>query len=529
MSTQMMITKNKIALLSALAGFLLGGVLVGLLFNSGTQTPNSLTDTEKKPLYWVAPMDANYRRDKPGLSPMGMDLIPVYDEGSKVNDAGPGTISINPSVVNNLGVRTGLVERKPLHTEIVTVGYVQYDENKLIHIHPRVSGWIEKLYVKAAGDQVEKDAPLYALYSPELVNAQEELILAMNRQNTRLVQAAEDRLRALQIPAAFIAELKSSLRIKQTVTFFAPQSGVVDNLNIREGFFVQPGTTMFSIGALDKVWVEAEIFERQASLVNTNDPVTMTLDYLPGKVWHGQVDYIYPVLDAITRTVKIRLRFDNKDAQLKPNMFAQVTVHSDSVDAILVIPREALIRTGSQDRVVIALGEGSFKSVEVKVGRIDQHVVEIISGVEEGEKIVTSAQFLLDSESSKTSDFKRMNRAEGNFNGTDSSDKNNKKPNAVWVAGVVQSQHIEERMVAVEHDAIDEWGMAGMTMNFKVARGVDIQTLTPGTELHMQIFLDGAMFEISAVHIRAVGDGVMEMDTNMNHESMDHSQHMGVK
>ena len=328
---------------------------------------NKNTTVEKQPLYWVAPMDPNYRRDKPGLSPMGMDLIPVYEQDETSHSEGPGTINISPDVINNLGVRTGRVERKPLHTEILTVGYVKYDEDHLVHIHPRVSGWVEKLFVKAAGDPVKKGEPLYALYSPELVNAQEEFLLAVKGKNTHLIQASEDRLKALQIAPSLIKQLKRTRTIEQTVTFYAPQNGVVDNLNIREGFFVQPGTSMLSIGALDTVWVEAEVFERQASLIKISDAVTMSLDYLPGKTWAGQVDYIYPTLHSTTRTLRLRLRFDNPDKTLKPNMFAQIVVHSDSSEPLLLIAQEALIRTGSQDRVVLALGEGRFKSVAVKV------------------------------------------------------------------------------------------------------------------------------------------------------------------
>jgi len=395
-------------------GFLIGVVAVSSV-NYFSKDNHKMSDVnagdnevDNKPLYWVAPMDVNYRRDAPGLSPMGMDLIPVYDEDKSENDAGPGTIMISPDVINNLGVRTGVVERKKIHNAIVTVGYVQFDEDKLVHIHPRVSGWVEKLYVTASGEPVKQGKPLYDLYSPELVNAQEDLVLAISRKNTRLIQASEDRLRALQIPMAFIDELKRTLTVEQTVTFLAPQDGVVANLHIREGFFVQPGTTMLSIGSLEQVWIEAEIFERQASLVHKSDKVTMTLDYLPGKVWQGHVDYIYPALDKKTRTVRIRLRFDNTDKQLKPNMFAQVNVHSNSATPLLLIPREALIRTGNQDRVVLALGGGSYKSIAVQIGQRNDEVVEIIQGLDEGDRVVTSAQFLLDSESSKTSDFTRM-------------------------------------------------------------------------------------------------------------------------
>ena len=411
---------NKLILLNptvlgAAAVSFIAGATLAWMFLAGDSEKSEQTSVEEQPLYWVAPMDPNYRRDKPGKSPMGMDLIPVYKEAATDNSS-PGSIKISPEVINNLGVRTGKAERKALHSEIVTVGYVQYDEDKLIHIHPRVSGWVEQLYVKTAGDPVAQGEPLYSLYSPELVNAQEELVLALNRENARLIQAAEDRLRALQISKRFIQQLKRTRNIQQTVTFYAPQSGVVDNLNIREGFYVQPGTTMLSIGSLNQVWVEAEIFERQASLVKVDDFVTMTLDYLPGKTWQGSVDYIYPTLDKKTRTVRIRLRFDNPFRELKPNMFAQVTVHTNSAEPLLVVAREALIRTGRQDRVVLALGEGRFKSVAVKVGRIEQNMAEILEGVAEGEEVVTSAQFLLDSESSKTSDFKRMHHGDHQHN-----------------------------------------------------------------------------------------------------------------
>src|SRR5690606_20026531 len=172
-----------------------------------------------------------------------------------------------------------------------------------------------------------------------------------------------------------------------------------------------PGINLMSIGALDEVWVEAEVFERQAGMVKENAPVTMTLDYLPGTTWQGTVDYIYPTLDEKTRTVKVRIRFDNPDRKLKPNMFAQVVIHSESDGETLLIPREALIRSGGSDRVVLALGNGRFKSIEVKAGRSDDTHVEILQGLNEGDEVVSSAQFLLDSESSKTSDFARMDHS----------------------------------------------------------------------------------------------------------------------
>ncbi len=492
---------------------------------SRSSTPVDGVVQEKVPLYWVAPMNPNYKRDKPGKSPMGMDLIPVYEEGG--DDAGPGAIKISPDVVNNLGVRTAVVERKALHSAIKTVGYVAYDEDQLIHIHPRIEGWIEKLYVKAAGDPVKQGQPLYEIYSPELVNAQEELVLAIDRKNQRLMRAAEDRLTALQLPKQAIEKLKKTKKVQQTVTFFSPQSGVVDNLNIREGFYVKPGTTLMSIGTLDEVWVEAEVFERQASEVKIGLPVTMSLDYLPGTEWLGEVDYIYPTLDSKTRTVKVRLRFDNKRQILKPNMFAQVVIHTENSEEALLVPREAVIRTGSSNRVVLALGDGRFKSIDVKVGRFDGSSAEILAGLKEGDQIVSSAQFLIDSESSKTSDFKRMNHGSGD----------EAVAASVWVEATINSLMAGHRMVNVTHKAISEWDWPEMTMDFIVTEGVDFSSLEKGLRLHIEVTKNEDQYQISNVHIPdSKTPAQTKSEAGMDHsehqtagpENMDHSQHQNM-
>jgi Cu(I)/Ag(I) efflux system membrane fusion protein len=454
-------------------------------------------------------MDANYKRDKPGKSPMGMDLVPVYDDGGKGPDEGPGTIRISPDVVNNLGVRTAIVSYKSLHTEINTVGYVAYDEDKLVHIHPRVQGWIEKLYVKAVGDPIKKGQPLYEIYSPELVNAQEELLLALDRKNSRLISAAENRLSALQLPKSSIAKLKKTKKVQQTITFYSPQNGVVENLKIREGFFVKPGSTLMSIGDLSEVWVEAEVFERQAGQVKTGTPVTMTLDYLPGKNWQGKVDYIYPTLDAKTRTVKVRLRFKN-EGEFKPNMFAQIAIHTTGDEQALLIPKEALIRTGNQDRVVLALGEGSFKSVAVSVGRYDSESVEILEGVRDGEKVVSSAQFLLDSESSKSSDFKRMN--------SDVDEADASMPSSVWVQASIESIMADHKMLTLAHEAIPAWEWPEMTMDFIASDSVDFSLLSEGMSLHVEVTKeDNGDYKISNIH---VPDDMSESDTSQVTEEM---------
>ena len=479
-------------------GMIIGGIITfgayTVLTPSGSEQMTSAASAEKEPLYWVAPMDANYKRDKPGKSPMGMDLVAVYDDGGKGPDEGEGTIRISPDVVNNLGVRTSTASYKSLHTEINTVGYVTYDEDNLVHIHPRVQGWIDKLHVTAIGDPVKKGQSLYEIYSPELVNAQEEFLLALDRNNKRLISAAKNRLTALQLPKSAIAELEKTKKVQQRITFYAPQNGVVENLKIREGFFVKPGSTLMSIGDLSEVWVEGEVFERQAGQVKTGTPVTMTLDYLPGKTWKGQVDYIYPTLDAKTRTVKIRLRFKNENGDFKPNMFAQLAIHTTGDESALLIPKEALIRTGNQDRVVLALGEGSFKSVAVRVGRYDSESVEILEGLSEGEKVVSSAQFLLDSESSKSSDFKRMNH--------DHSESNDAAPSSVWVSAQVQSLMADHKMLTLTHEPIPEWDWPEMTMDFIATDSVDFSQLNEGLSLHVEVTkTSSGDYQISNIHV----------------------------
>ena len=446
--------------------------------------------SERKPLYWVAPMDADYRRDQPGKSPMGMDLVPVFEEGTLSTTAEKGTVVIAPHVINNLGVRTALAERKSINSDIVSVGYVKYDEDEIVHIHPRVEGWIEKLYIKAEGNEVDKGEALYTLYSPQLVNAQEELVIALRRKNSALVNAAKNRLKALQLSPDLIEKLETTQQVQQNITFYAPQSGVVDGLNIREGFFVKPENTLFSIAKLNKIWVEAEVYERDVVQISKGLPVSMTLDYLPGREWMGKVDYVYPALDEKTRTLRIRLAFDNSDNLLRPNMFANVTIHTQKAETTLIVPKEAVIRTGMQNRVVLALGDGKFKSVSVNIGRVSQDSIEILNGLNEGDRVVTSAQFLIDSESSKTSDFTRM--------------ESNEMPKSAWMKGTINNVMKAHRMVNITHEPVDEWDWPAMTMDFMIAESVDVAELEAGQHLHFEVMeKDKAKFEIINIHINS--------------------------
>lgn len=361
---------------------------------------------EPKILYWVAPMDANYRRDKPGKSPMGMDLVPVYEEVAGESEA--GLVQISAAVENNLGVRTGTVVKDDFKMKINSLGTVQANDDAIWQINSRVSGWIEKLYVKSVGTEVKKGEPLFELYSPELVKAQESLFNAINLNRSALISSSKARLQALGVTHGQIKSIIKRKKVQQNITIFAPQKGTISALNLNEGAFISPSTVVIKAVNLDTVWVDVEVFAAQVSLVKLGDPAVMRLDYFPGLQWDGQVDFIYPEMNADNRTLRVRLQFDNPTAQLKPNMFASVTLTPEMNKSSLQIPREAVIYAGNMNRVVLALGNGQFKSVLVNLGLENKDSVEVLSGLSEGQKIVTSAQFLLDSESSISADFERM-------------------------------------------------------------------------------------------------------------------------
>ena len=368
---------------------------------------SSMTEPEEKNImYWVAPMDPNFRRDKPGKSPMGMDLVPVYEEGKTGED--DFVVRIKPEIINNLGVRTTKVERGSLWKKIGTVGYIDYDETRIHHVHTRTEGWIEKLQVRAEGQQVKRGQLLFELYSPPLVNAQEEYLQALASGNRRLADASQERLSALGISKSQIDQLEKDKKVVQNINFYAPQSGVLINLGVREGMYIKPETQILSIANLDSIWLLAEVFEQQADWVKEGQIAEAELPSLPGVIWKGKVDYIYPDLDPVTRTLRVRLRFDNAEEKLMPNMYAHVAIFAGEKKDVINIPREALIRGAEQERVILSMGEGRFKAQEVVAGIESGERVEIISGLNESDDIVVSSQFLIDSESNLKASLRRM-------------------------------------------------------------------------------------------------------------------------
>lgn len=389
------------------------GILVAAAFAAGIGVAywfggaaEPAAEAERKVLYWVAPMDRNYRRDKPGRSPMGMDLVPVYADEAPAED--DDVVVIDSAVVNNLGVRSVAAERGVLQRRIETVGYVEYDEDTMQHVHTRVEGWIESLRVQAAGDPVAKGQTLFELYSPTLVNAQREYLAAKAQGNRELQAASRERLVALGMPAAEIDELDRTNQPRQRVRIPAAVDGVTTHLGVREGYHVTPATHVLSIADLDRVWVQAEVFERQAAWVAPGQRAEVRLEHRPGEQWEGVVDYVHPELDPRTRTLKARIAFANPVRALRPNMFARVTLLGEDAAPVVHVPRQALILGGDFDRVVVDLGNGRFRSVRVVAGMEAGERVEVREGLEAGQMVVVSGQFLIDSESNLATALARL-------------------------------------------------------------------------------------------------------------------------
>jgi Cu(I)/Ag(I) efflux system membrane fusion protein len=449
---------------------------------------------EPEILYWVAPMDPNYRRDKPGKSPMGMDLVPVYAEKDTSGGDDPASVRISPAVENNLGVRVEEAAVRPLWRRIEATGYVGLDEDRLTHVHMRTEGWVERLLVDAEGERVRKGQLLFEFYSPELVNAQKEFLQEQRRGQQRLEYAAREKLLALGVAPSEIEELDQRGVESRTIKVFAPRAGVVTSLHVREGAYLTRAMEVMSIADLGTVWMQAEIFEAQADWVARGQSAEARLGYLPGEVFSGQVDYVYPILDPNTRTLRVRLRFDNPDERLKPNMYASVTIFGSTHRDALTIPREALIRAQDSDRVIVALGEGRYRGQEVMTGIESGEWVQIIAGLEVGTRVVTSAQFLIDSEASLSGSIRRLESTEHG--------REDPAQRAVFGSGRVESIDRPARQLIIRHGPIDSLGWPGMTMQFDVTGAVDLTRVQVGQNVHFSIQPDDqGVYLVNMIHL----------------------------
>ena len=364
---------------------------------------------------YVCPMHPQIVRDEPGTCPIcGMDL--VAKEMDADGDERP-EVALDGAVIQTMGVRTAQVERGTLWKYIRTVGRVEYDETRIAHVHPRAEGWIEDLSLRAEGEPVARGQRLARLYAPAILSAQVDFLIALEPRGgvvrERQVEQARNLLRLLDVPDAIITQIERTGETSNTVPVLAPIDGVVTRLMAREGMYVTKDTEMFTVADLSRVWVMVDVFEHQIAWIRPGLAAEITVPAHPGKRWEGVVDYLYPELDPKTRTLRVRLVFPNPDLDLKPNMFAEVEIFGGPKRDVLKVPREALIVTGERTSVVRALGEGRFRPVDVVTGMARGGEVEILSGLAEGDRIVVSGQFLIDSESSLRASFMRMSETGG--------------------------------------------------------------------------------------------------------------------
>ncbi|MBI5473563.1 MAG: efflux RND transporter periplasmic adaptor subunit [Ignavibacteriae bacterium] len=404
--------KNQISILVGIVLLVLVVVGVYFIFFSTKEPSSEGTSTAqgKRILYYRDPMDPTMRSDKPGKSPMGMDMVPVY-EGEE-----GGGIKIDPTTVQNIGVRYETAQRRNLSKTIRTVGKVDYDERKLFYVNTKISGWIDKLYADYTGKFVRKGDRLLEIYSPELVSAEEEYIIALKYKNADSTQTGEQELyrrahRKLMywdISHEQIQRLEATRQPEKTMALVAPATGVIVEKNVLQGGNIMAGTNLYKIADLSTVWVNAEVYEYEVPFIKVGQRAAVTLAYIPGKVIAGRVSYIYPYLNPDTRTVRVRVEIPNPNFALKPEMFATVELQSPVTITAVAVPEQAVIHSGERNVVVLSRGDGRFESRDVKLGVLADGYYQVVDGVQEGEKIVVSSQFLLDSESNLKSALQTM-------------------------------------------------------------------------------------------------------------------------
>ncbi len=368
---------------------------------------------QRKILFYRSPMNPSVTSPVPAKDAMGMDYVPVYADDDQSDDEPAGTVKINGTIQQQIAIRTAKAVRDTLSRTVRAVGRVDYDEELLVRLHPKIEGWVEKLFVDKTGQWVQANTELLSIYSPQLVTSQQEYLLALNnlkalekspvadirRGAEELVKSSRERLLLLDVPLHQIRELERTRKIKKSLHIHSPAKGIVMNIGAREGQYVTPATELYMIADLHRVWVYADIYEYELPWVRPNDPVEMQLAGIPGKTFKGHVAYIYPYAEAKTRTIKVRLVFDNPELLLKPEMFAEVTIFASRQVHAVVVPDEAIVRSGTRAQVFVVRAPGKFEPRPVVLGLASNGKVAILKGLKEGEEVVTSAQFLIDSES----------------------------------------------------------------------------------------------------------------------------------
>jgi Cu(I)/Ag(I) efflux system membrane fusion protein len=470
---------------------------------AGAADAGTPADSGRKVLYWYDPMYPQSRFDKPGKSPfMDMQLVPKYaDDGPAA-----GGVTIDPRVAQNLGVRTAAARAGALERKLEAVGTVAWNERGVVVLQSRTGGFVERLYARVPLDPVAKGAPLVELLVPEWAAAQEEYLGLLKTELSgadALRAASRQRLVLLGMSEELIQTVERERRAQPRITLRAPIGGTIQALEVREGMTVMPGATLFRIVDLSSVWVNADVPETLSAAVRPGTPVEARVAAWPGEVFRGRVAAILPELNAETRTVRARIELANPGARLAPGMFASLAFAPPRARESLLVPSEAVIRTGTRTVVIRVDEQGRFRPVEVETGAESGDDTEIVKGLAAGDRVVLSGQFLIDSEASLRAVVTRMQPAEP------ARSEPAHRGEGVMITG-------DDKFLTIEHGAIPSAGMGGMTMEFKSPPGGLPQGLRAGDAIRFEFVItrDG---EFATTKVERAGQAAQRADPHAGH------------
>ncbi len=470
-----------------LLGVAAGGYWFGTKHTVEEQGSRSATKSERTILYYRNPMGLPDTSPTPKKDAMGMDYVPVYADEEQTS----GQIAISANKVQKLGVKSEAAAMRELDRTLHVTGRIETDERRTYTIAPKFEGWVERLYVNATGQAVGKGQPLFDVYSPDLVTAQREHALALQglaalkdadeeakRSMQQLVTASAARLRNWDVEDAQ-STAPASGEGRANVTFRAPVNGIVLDKKAVQGMRFMPGEMLYQIADLSSVWVIADLPEENIGQVQLGSQAQVTVDAYPGRTFPGRVNFIYPTLDAATRTVKVRIEMPNPKGLLKPAMFANTQINVANGNKVLTVPLSAVIDSGIRQVVLVRLAEGRFEPRTVKLGSRSDEYAEVLEGVTAGEQVVTSANFLLDSESNLKSALSGFGAATQSKPGADVSVGHQAR-------GTLEAIN-NDGTVSITHEPIASLGWPGMTMDFAVTNSSLVAGIRPGTAITFEI------------------------------------------
>jgi Cu(I)/Ag(I) efflux system membrane fusion protein len=481
--------------------------------------PAESAKDKRRVLYYRNPMGLPDVSPLPKKDPMGMDYVPVY-EGEQPASA-DGTVRLSADKIQMLGVKTEVVAVRDLTRTVRAVGTLQVDERQLHAIAPRFEGWIERLHVDTTGQPVARGQALMEVYSPDLVTAQQEYLIAWRGMESvkngmpdvqasmrQLTAGALERLRNWDISEEEVRQLQKEGRARQTITLRSPVSGVVMEKPALKGMRFMPGETLYRISNLSSLWLLADVFEQDLALVRPGQATRITVNAYPGQVFDGKVAFVYPTLTAETRTTKVRIELANRDGRLKPAMYASVELLAGGKKA-LAVPDSAVLDSGTRRIVLVQRGEGQFEPRPVKLGARADGYVEVLEGAKAGESVVTSANFLIDSESN-------LRAALGTFGGTGGAPGTAATGKSHPARGTVRAVEPQNGTATIEHEPVASLKWPGMTMDFTVRDRALLNGLRPGQVIEFDIVQQGSA-EFAADRIRPVPATPAGTNAHENH------------